>query len=221
VKLQDPEFCIASPTKAGRRTKAEIDGIKGFLYRIVEKHRPMTIRQVFYQAVSAGVINKTEAEYNATIIRLLADMRLSGSIPFHWIADNTRWMRKPDTYGSIQEAIRETAKFYRQAIWRDLDVYAEFRSASHSAARFGSSVSWGNIWWTESGGGTRVTTPNNWTSEDAQSLSSHDASVSEKGGIGCFRWKRRANWLSLPARPLNVHEAIQPEDMGNYPAHSS
>jgi hypothetical protein len=39
------------------------------------------------------------------------------------LANNTRWRRKPQTYGSIQEAIRETARFYRQALWRDLEVY--------------------------------------------------------------------------------------------------
>lgn len=85
----------------------------------------MTVRQAFYRMVSAGIIDKTEAEYNCTVIRLLTELRLEGVIPFGWIADNTRWMRKPDTYNSMTEAIEATARFYRQAIWRDLDVYVE------------------------------------------------------------------------------------------------
>jgi hypothetical protein len=85
----------------------------------------MTVRQIFYRLVSAGMIDKTEGEYNHGVIRLLTEMRLDGALPFDWIADNTRWMRKPNSFGSIGDAIRKTAEFYRQAIWRDLPVYVE------------------------------------------------------------------------------------------------
>ena len=85
----------------------------------------MTVRQVFYRLVSTGAIDKTEGEYKATVCRLLGDMRRSGEIPFGWIADSTRWMRKPTTYGSLAEALRSTARYYRRAVWDDLDVYVE------------------------------------------------------------------------------------------------
>jgi hypothetical protein len=116
---------MASPTKTARRTKAEIEHIEQYLYDFVRDHRPVTVRQVFYRAVTAGIINKTETEYNATVIRLLTELRTLGLMPYSWIADNTRWQRKPNTHGSIIEAIHETARFYRQAIWRDLDVCVE------------------------------------------------------------------------------------------------
>jgi hypothetical protein len=115
---------IASHTRT-RRTTAEVDRIRAFLFDPIQEHQPMTIRQVFYQAVTAGLIDKTENEYDCTIVRLLKAMHLSGQVPFDCIADNTRWMRKPTTYNSISEAIYETAKFYRQALWRNLDVYVE------------------------------------------------------------------------------------------------
>ena len=38
----------------------------------------MTVRQLFYCLVSNGTIDKTEAEYQQTIVRLTADMRLTG-----------------------------------------------------------------------------------------------------------------------------------------------
>ena len=85
----------------------------------------MTVRQIFYRLVSAGMVDKTEGEYNQAVIRLLTEMRLDGVLPFDWIADNTRWMRKPDSFASIGAAIRKTAEFYRQALWRDLPVYCE------------------------------------------------------------------------------------------------
>ena len=52
-------------------------------------------------------------------------MRQAGDLPYGWLADNTRWQRKPRTFGSIQEALDETAQFYRKALWDDADSYVE------------------------------------------------------------------------------------------------
>ena len=65
----------------------------------------MTVRQVFYQAVVAGLVEKTEGEYKNTVARLLLEMRRGGEIPYSWIADNTRWMRKPTTYTGLADFI--------------------------------------------------------------------------------------------------------------------
>lgn len=90
---------------------------------------PMTVRQVFYRLVSAGAIGKTEQEYKGCVVRLLTEMRLDGSIPFGWIADNTRWMRKPRTYDSVEQALQRTAETYRRALWSqqavDVEVWLE------------------------------------------------------------------------------------------------
>jgi len=85
----------------------------------------MTVRQVFYRLVSAGVIDKTEAEYKGTVIRLLLAMRREGIVPYSWVTDNTRWMRKPRTHGSLEEALRFTAQTYRRALWDNQDDYVE------------------------------------------------------------------------------------------------
>jgi hypothetical protein len=52
-------------------------------------------------------------------------MREKGKIPFAWIADNTRWMRKPDSYDSLADALQNTSKAYRRALWNDQAVYVE------------------------------------------------------------------------------------------------
>src|SRR5262245_45801987 len=78
-----------------RRTVAEMSAIRAEVRAILTRDHPMTVRQVFYRLVSTGLIDKTEAEYKRTVTRLLGDMRLGGDIPFGWIADGTRWMRKP------------------------------------------------------------------------------------------------------------------------------
>ncbi|MGE5756176.1 MAG: hypothetical protein ACM35G_10755, partial [Planctomycetaceae bacterium] len=85
----------------------------------------MTIRQLFYRLVSLGTIAKTEAEYKATVVRLMGEMRRAGDVPFGWIADNTRWMRKPATHSSLNGFLRRSAETYRRAIWDNQDAYVE------------------------------------------------------------------------------------------------
>jgi hypothetical protein len=91
----------------------------------LEEDKPMTVRQLFYRLVSQGIIDKTEQEYKQTVVRLLAEMRRSGQIPFSWIADNTRWMRKPKTHSGLAAALDETASVYRRAIWDEQNAYVE------------------------------------------------------------------------------------------------
>lgn len=113
----------SSPTRH-RRTKSAMSDLRTALVNIVAEAAPMTVRQVYYQAVTRGLIDKTEQAYKS-IVRLLGLMRREGSISFSDIADNTRWMRRPTTYGSVEDALRETARLYRRQIWADLDCRVE------------------------------------------------------------------------------------------------
>jgi hypothetical protein len=100
--------------------------LRAHLFTILnESPSAMTVRQVFYQAVSRGVIDKTEGEYKSTIVRLLTEMRLDGLIPFGWIADNTRWQRKPRTFSTMESALERTAQTYRRQLWDNQDAYVE------------------------------------------------------------------------------------------------
>lgn len=113
----------SSPTK--RRGRREIEAIKEAIYQALLEDAPMTVRQVFYRLVSAGVIAKTEGEYKSTVVRLLGEMRRRGEIEFSWIADNTRWMRKPRTYSSLENMLRRTVEAYRRSVWDNQDCYVE------------------------------------------------------------------------------------------------
>jgi hypothetical protein len=83
------------------------------------------VRQTFYALTVKGVIAKAEIEYQRTVIRLLVEMREAGQIPFDWIADNTRWMRKPTTYVGIESCLNATSNFYRRDLWAAMPVYVE------------------------------------------------------------------------------------------------
>jgi hypothetical protein len=116
---------VVKATKRARRSPFDIATIKDAIIAALKADQPMTVRQVFYRLVSAGVIAKTENEYKNTVCRLLAEMRLSREIPFGWIADNTRWMRKPDTYSGLAAIQEHAAQTYRRAVWDNQDCYVE------------------------------------------------------------------------------------------------
>jgi len=100
-----------------RRTKAEIRHIKGWIYSLCDLYKPMTVRQLFYALTTEGVIDKTEQEYKNTVCRLTKLMRLSGELPWHCLADNTRWMHKPRTYGGISDCLAQAQRAYRRSLW--------------------------------------------------------------------------------------------------------
>lgn len=108
-----------------RRSRREIEAIKEAISQALMEDAPMTVRQVFYRLVSSGVIAKTEGEYKSTVVRLLGEMRRNGEIEFDWIADNTRWMRKPRTYSSLESMLQRTAEAYRRSIWDNQECYVE------------------------------------------------------------------------------------------------
>src|SRR5215471_11080918 len=100
-----------------------MQAIREGLAEIVASDPPMTVRQVFYQAVTQGLVGKTEAEYQGTVARLLLELRRSGDVPYSSIADNTRWMRKPRTYSNLRQWWEQSKRFYRAALWDRQDDY--------------------------------------------------------------------------------------------------
>jgi hypothetical protein len=115
----------ACSTKRERKTKAQIGAIKAAIYELVDSQRPMTVRQTFYQLVVRGIIDKTEAEYQGTVIRLLTDMRMNGELPFSWIVDESRRVRGTRTFNNVKDALDHTAKYYRRSALEQAEDYLE------------------------------------------------------------------------------------------------
>jgi hypothetical protein len=113
-----------SPIKRQRSTKAEVEARREALLAIVDEMQPMTVRQVFYQATVHGLVEKAESGY-AKVQTDLTLMRREGVLPYDWLADNTRWQRKPRTFDSVEDALNATAQFYRKSLWADADAYVE------------------------------------------------------------------------------------------------
>jgi hypothetical protein len=123
--IPEPAVYVASDIKQPkrfRRTKAEVARIRNAILDILSKDNPQTVRQIFYALTVRGVIAKQEIEYQRTVVRLLVEMREAGIIPFTWIADNTRWMRKPATFTGLESCLQNTSKFYRRDLWAAMPV---------------------------------------------------------------------------------------------------
>lgn len=116
---------VACPISRPRRLKAEISAIREAIVEIIRADPPMTVRQTFYQLVARGIIEKTEAEYNRTVIRLMTDMRLDGSLPFWCVVDETRRARVTETFDDVRDALTQTAKFYRRSALAQSSDYVE------------------------------------------------------------------------------------------------
>jgi hypothetical protein len=110
--------------KRFRSTKAEVEDRRERLLEIIETMRPMTVRQVFYQASVRNLVEKTEKGY-VKVQTDLTKMRRADDLPYEWLADNTRWQRKPTTFRSVKHALDSTAALYRKALWNDVEAYVE------------------------------------------------------------------------------------------------
>jgi hypothetical protein len=114
----------ASRIKRRRSSKAEVERRRGLFYEIIAEMQPVTVRQVFYLATVRGLVPKTESGYDM-VQSDLVKMRRAGELPYGWLADSTRWMRKPTTFDGVKEALDATARLYRKALWRDVGRYVE------------------------------------------------------------------------------------------------
>lgn len=114
-------------TAAARRyrsTASEMDAWRDTLMQITEEIKPATVRQVFYQCVVRDLIEKTENGYKR-VAATLAELRKSGRMPYKWLADATRWQRRPRSYDSLMESIEATAAFYRRDALTRSERYIE------------------------------------------------------------------------------------------------
>lgn len=114
----------ASPIRRARSTRSEVSIRRFRLAKIVSEMRPATVRQIFYLATVQRLVEKSEAGY-AKVQTDLALMRRQGDLAYEALVDNTRWMRKPRSASSVQEALEDTARLYRKNLWADADCYVE------------------------------------------------------------------------------------------------
>ena len=92
------------------------DTIVEHAVRILSEHRPMTVRQVYYQLVAGMIIENTRTRYQS-VSTALRDARLDGRVPWEWIEDRTRQPRHVSSWDSIEDFAMSAIASYRRDIW--------------------------------------------------------------------------------------------------------
>lgn len=114
----------AGQIKRHRATRSEMEARAQFLVSYAVEHSPVAVRQLFYAATVAGLIEKSELGYGKVQAQVLK-LRREGRMPYRCIADATRYMRKLESFDSWQAALLDTARIYRKNLWADTDLEVE------------------------------------------------------------------------------------------------
>lgn len=117
--------CAVCGTSTTRRTNAETEALDLALDRIVAEIRPATVRQVFYQAEVRGLIPKCQTHGYRVVQRRLLVLRETKIIPFGWITDNARTVRRRLRYRNLKEYAKDVARRYYLDYWVDAPVQVE------------------------------------------------------------------------------------------------
>jgi hypothetical protein len=112
-----------SPNKA-RKPQARTQPLRDAITLVAADYKQMTIRQLYYQLVSRGVIDKTEQAYKR-VCDISGQMRLNGTLPYRKIADGSRARYKPYSFGGLAEALEVTSNAYRRNLWIDQPTHVE------------------------------------------------------------------------------------------------
>lgn len=96
----------------------------------------MTVRQAYY--VGAGWLwpkdtGRSRRHYK-TVIRLIGEMRESEMLPWGWITDNTRSIRRDMMFASKEDALARWAEAYRRDLWASQPNHVEVWCESDSIA---------------------------------------------------------------------------------------
>ncbi len=113
-----------SPKKVRGLSKATIELRDTIIDILTTDAGPWTVRQVFYACSVRDAVEKTEGGYRQVQRQVLL-MRREELIDYSTIADNTRWMRKPTTFNSLDAWVERSISTLRLDLWRDNDVRVE------------------------------------------------------------------------------------------------
>ncbi len=131
--MSDVPSYVAGHIKRVRADACEMGERYEALFSIVEESQPTGVRFTYYRAVSKGIVEKTESGY-IKVQRALVKMRETGRLPYPWIVDSSRWMRKTPSYDGVEDALRDLSASYRRALWADSGVAVEVWCESESVA---------------------------------------------------------------------------------------
>lgn len=115
-----------------RATRTEMELRRESLFDIAREVQPAGVRHIYYRAVVAGLVPKTQQGYRK-VQRELLELRRGGRLPFSWIVDEGRKAHWPLVDRSPYSALRSLALTYQRDPWQDpglprVEVWVESQS---------------------------------------------------------------------------------------------
>jgi hypothetical protein len=83
---------------------------------VADEYELLTVRQLFYQLVSRGEVQKTERAYKR-VCDATVQMRLDGSLSYGKIADGSRTRRTSISWNGMKGLLEDAAAMYRRDYW--------------------------------------------------------------------------------------------------------
>lgn len=123
--MSTPVYGTRDIKPRARRTRGEVTSLRAELLEIVAAGKPMTVRQIFYQATVRGLVPKDEGRGYKVVQRLLVQMREEGQLPYRWITDSLRIVRGYTRWGSAAGFAQDVASLYRRDYWAGAAVRVE------------------------------------------------------------------------------------------------
>jgi len=116
----------ATSRRKKRRTRAEVEAIRGAALEELAQGHPMTLRQVHYRLVTRfdTTYTNTRTDYNQLSKWLVRD-RLGDVIPWEWIEDRLRVPRSIPMWEDLPDFIGAVRRSYRRDVWQDQPGYLE------------------------------------------------------------------------------------------------
>ena len=120
--------------KAERSTKADLAARDASIIEILQEDHPQSVRRLFYRMTDPSIpghVEKTESGYRRIHDRAVK-LRLSGAIPYGWIADHGRSAYWHEGFDGVADFMRSYQSLYRRSLWQDagerVEVWCEARS---------------------------------------------------------------------------------------------
>ena len=98
-----------------RRTKEEMDTLRGAIYAVAEADRPVSVRHIFYRMVTQDLVEKSDRGYQQ-LQKVTVDMRDGGTLPYPWIEDSSRRAYMNTGYAGVGSFAEVAASIYRATI---------------------------------------------------------------------------------------------------------
>jgi hypothetical protein len=84
----------------------------------------MTLRQLYYRLISAGMLRNDQKEYKR-LGSVMTRLREAGEVPRTWIVDHIRSTLKPSSWTGLADFGESVRDCYRKDFWASLDHHVE------------------------------------------------------------------------------------------------